>query len=89
MGILKFTLMVGELYDYVIPIMAAHLFCFYFGILADNTVLLLMPTGIQGFLYDIGTSIIAFMFVFNPERILHNINNWLHALLSASLRDGA
>ncbi len=40
-----------------------------------------IPTGIQGFLYDIRTSIIAFMFVFNPELILHNINSWPQAML--------
>jgi TRAP-type uncharacterized transport system fused permease subunit len=75
--------------------MAAHLFCFYFGILADDTPPVGLaayaasaiagsepiPTGIQGFLYDIRTSIIAFMFVFNPDLILHNINSWPHALL--------
>ncbi len=86
---------VGGLYGFAIPIMAAHLFCFYFGILADDTPPVGLaayaasaiadsepiPTGIQGFLYDIRTSIIAFMFVFNPELILHNINSWPHALL--------
>jgi len=86
---------VGGLLDYVIPIMAAHLFCFYFGILADDTPPVglaayaaaaiaesdAIPTGIQGFLYDIRTSCIAFMFVFNPELILHNINSWPQALL--------
>jgi len=40
-----------------------------------------IPTGIQGFLYDIRTSCIAFMFVFNPDLILHNINSWPHAIL--------
>ncbi len=86
---------VGELYGFFIPIMAAHLFCFYFGILADDTPPVGLaayaasaiassepiPTGIQGFLYDIRTSIIAFMFVFNPDLILHNINSIPQALL--------
>ena len=86
---------VGGSYGYVIPIMAAHLFCFYFGILADDTPPVGLaayaasaiaeskpiPTGIQGFLYDIRTSVIAFMFVINPELILHNINSWPQALL--------
>jgi len=86
---------VGGLYNFVIPIMAAHLFCFYFGILADDTPPVGLaayaasaiagsepiPTGIQGFLYDIRTSVIAFMFVFNPDLILHNIDNWPHGLL--------
>jgi TRAP transporter 4TM/12TM fusion protein len=86
---------VGGLYDLVIPLMAAHLFCFYFGILADDTPPVGLaayaasaiaesepiPTGIQGFLYDIRTSCIAFMFVFNPDLILHGISNWPQALL--------
>jgi TRAP transporter 4TM/12TM fusion protein len=86
---------VGANYGYIIPIMAAHLFCFYFGILADDTPPVGLaayaaaaiaesepiPTGIQGFLYDIRTSVIAFMFVVNPDLILHNINSWPHALM--------
>ena len=90
---------VGGAYGYAIPIMAAHLFCFYFGILADDTPPVGLaayaasaiaesepiPTGIQGFLYDIRTSVIAFMFVVNPDLILHNINSWPHALLIFSM----
>jgi TRAP transporter 4TM/12TM fusion protein len=86
---------VGGLYNFVIPLMAAHLFCFYFGILADDTPPVGLaayaasaiagsepiPTGIQGFLYDIRTSVIAFMFVINPDLILHNIHSWPHGLL--------
>lgn len=86
---------VGGIYDFAISIMAAHLFCFYFGILADDTPPVGLaayaasaiaesepiPTGIQGFLYDIRTSVIAFMFVFNPDLILHDINSVPHALL--------
>lgn len=86
---------VGALYGFAIPLMAAHLFCFYFGILADDTPPVGLAayaasaiagsnpisTGIQGFLYDIRTSIIAFLFVFNPELILHNINSWPLGLL--------
>jgi TRAP transporter 4TM/12TM fusion protein len=86
---------VGALYGFVIPIMSAHLFCFYFGILADDTPPVGLaayaasaiaqskpiPTGIQGFLYDIRTSVIAFFFVLNPELILHGIDSWPHALM--------
>ena len=86
---------VGSLFDFIIPLMAAHLFCFYFGILADDTPPVGLaayaasaiarsepiPTGIQGFLYDIRTSCIAFLFVFNPDLILHNINSWPQAIL--------
>ncbi len=90
---------VGALYGYVIPVMAAHLFCFYFGILADDTPPVGLaayaasaiadadpiPTGIQGFLYDIRTSVIAFMFVFNPDLLLNNIHAWSHGLLIFSM----
>ena len=86
---------VGGLYGFFVPLMAAHLFCFYFGILADDTPPVglaayaaaaiaeseAIPTGIQGFLYDIRTSVLAFLFVFNPDLILHNIDSWPQGLL--------
>ncbi|MBA3030836.1 MAG: TRAP transporter permease [Desulfobacteraceae bacterium] len=86
---------VGGSYGFVVPIMAAHLFCFYFGILADDTPPVGLAaytaaaiaesdpiaTGIQGFLYDIRTSCIAFMFIFNPDLILFNITSWSQGLL--------
>lgn len=86
---------IGGLYGFIIPLMAAHLFCFYFGILADDTPPVGLaaytasaiarsepiPTGIQGFLYDIRTSVIAFMFVFNPDLILHNVHSLSHGLM--------
>ena len=85
----------GNVYDIVIPVMSAHLFCFYFGILADDTPPVGLaayaasaiagsppvPTGIQGFLYDIRTSVIAFMMIFNTDIILFNITSWSYAIL--------
>lgn len=81
---------VGASYGFFIPLMAAHLFCFYFGILADDTPPVGLasyaaaaladsepiPTGLQGFLYDMRTAIIPFMFVFNPDLILHQVYSW-------------
>ena len=81
---------IGGMYDFMVPLMAAHLFCFYFGILADDTPPVGLaayaaaaiaksppiPTGIQGFMYDIRTAILPFMFIFNSDLILHNINSW-------------
>lgn len=81
---------VGAMYDFIVPLMAAHLFCFYFGILADDTppvglaayaaaAIANSPpiaTGIQGFMYDIRTAILPFMFIFNADLILHNIHSW-------------
>jgi len=86
---------IGGYYDFVVPLMAAHLFCFFFGILADDTPPVGLaayaaaaiaksppiPTGIQGFMYDIRTAILPFMFIFNPDLILHNVNSWLQGFL--------
>ncbi len=86
---------VGALNGFNVPPMAAHLFCFYFGILADDTPPVGLaayaasaiansepiPTGLQGFTYDMRTAILPFMFIFNHDLILHNINSWPQGLL--------
>jgi len=69
---------------FLIPTIAAHLFVFYFGILADDTPPVgiaayaaagiaksdPIKTGIQGFAYDIRTAILPFMFFFNNKLLL-------------------
>ena len=40
-----------------------------------------VPTGLQGFMYDIRTAILPFMFIFNSDLILHNISSWPQGLL--------
>ena len=86
---------VGGLHDFVVPLISAHLFCFYFGILADDTppvglaayaaaAIAKSPpiaTGIQGFMYDIRTAILPFMFIFNADLILHNVTSWTQGIL--------
>ena len=86
---------VGGYMDFIVPLMSAHLFCFYFGILADDTppvglaayaaaAIAKSPpiaTGLQGFMYDIRTAILPFMFIFNSDLILHNVNSWIQGLL--------
>ena len=86
---------IGALNDFIVPLMSAHLFCFYFGILADDTppvglaayaaaAIAKSPpiaTGIQGFMYDIRTAILPFMFIFNADLILHNITSWPQGIL--------
>jgi TRAP-type uncharacterized transport system fused permease subunit len=86
---------VGSAHGFFVPLMAAHLFCFFFGILADDTPPVGLaayaasaiaksqpiPTGIQGFMYDIRTAILPFMFIFNHDLILHNVNSWLQGML--------
>jgi TRAP transporter 4TM/12TM fusion protein len=86
---------IGGLQGFIVPLMSAHLFCFYFGILADDTPPVGLaayaaaaiaksppiPTGLQGFMYDIRTAILPFMFIFNSDLILHNISSWPQGLL--------
>lgn len=86
---------VGGNYGFIVPIMAAHLFCFFFGILADDTPPVGLAsfaasaiaksdpirTGIQAFTYDIRTAILPFMFIFNHELILHNVTSWIQGIL--------
>ncbi len=85
---------IGTKYGIEIPLIAAHLFCFYFGILADDTPPVGLasyaaaaiaesepiPTGVQGFLYDLRTTIIPFMFIFNTELILYGVTSWIQAI---------
>ncbi len=68
----------------VFPLIAAHLFVFYFGILADDTPPVGLAayaaaaiartdpikTGIQGFTYDMRTAILPFIFLFNTELLM-------------------
>ena len=86
---------IGLTKGFIVPLMSAHLFCFYFGILADDTppvglaayaaaAIAKSPpiaTGLQGFMYDIRTAILPFMFIFNADLILHNINSWFQGIL--------
>jgi TRAP transporter 4TM/12TM fusion protein len=78
-----------------IPAIAAHLFCFYFGILADDTPPVGLaayaaaaiaksdpiPTGIKGFMYDLRTAVIPFMFVFNAELVMVGVTSFSQAML--------
>jgi len=78
----------------IFPLIAAHLFVFFFGILADDTPPVGLAayaaaaiarsnpikTGVQGFSYDIRTAILPFIFMFNPDLLLHEINSPLYAI---------
>ncbi len=73
----------------VFPLIAAHLFVFFFGILADDTPPVGLAafaaaaiaksnpirTGFQGFSYDIRTAILPFMFIFNTDLLLVDVNH--------------
>ena len=80
--------MVGAQNGLIVPLVAVHLFVFYFGILADDTPPVGLAayaaaaiskgdpirTGIQGFSYDIRTAILPFMFIFNTGILLIDVN---------------
>ena len=81
----------------IVPLIAVHLFVFYFGILADDTPPVGLAayaaaaisqgdpirTGIQGFTYDIRTAILPFMFIFNTELIMIGITGPIHFVVVA------
>jgi len=85
----------GSASGLVLPLIAVHLCVFYFGILADDTPPVCLAafaaaaisradpiqTGIQGFIYDIRTAILPFMFLFNPELLLIGVTSFWHGVL--------
>ncbi len=72
----------------LVPLIAVHLFVFYFGILADDTPPVGLAafaaaaisggdpikTGLQGFAYDIRTALLPFLFIFNTELLLIDVS---------------
>ncbi|MGW8195125.1 MAG: TRAP transporter permease [Desulforhopalus sp.] len=85
----------GAMNGLIVPLIAVHLFVFYFGILADDTPPVGLAafaaagisggdpirTGIQGFGYDIRTAILPFIFIFNNELLMIGIDNWFHLVV--------
>ena len=79
----------------IVPLIAVHLFVFYFGILADDTPPVGLAafaaaaisggdpirTGLQGFTYDIRTAILPFLFIFNTELLMIGITSWYHFVI--------
>ena len=87
---------VGAQNGLIVPLIAVHMFVFYFGILADDTPPVALAafaaaaiskgdpikTGIQGFCYDIRTAILPFLFIFNTELLMIGIESWYHLLIT-------
>ncbi len=79
----------------IVPLVAIHMFVFYFGILADDTPPVGLAafaaaaiaksdpirTGVQGFAYDIRTAILPFLFIFNTQLLMIGIGSWFELLL--------
>jgi TRAP transporter 4TM/12TM fusion protein len=86
---------VGASNGLIVPLIAVHLFVFYFGILADDTPPVGLAayaaaaisggdpikTGVQGFIYDIRTGVLPFMFIFNTELLLIGITGPIHLIV--------
>jgi TRAP transporter 4TM/12TM fusion protein len=86
---------VGASNGLIVPLIAVHLFVFYFGILADDTPPVGLAayaaaaisggdpikTGVQGFVYDIRTGVLPFMFIFNTELLLIGITGPIHLII--------
>ena len=80
----------------VVPLVAVHMFVFYFGLMADVTPPVGLAsfaaaaiaradpirTGIQAFWYSIRTGILPFMFIFNTNLLLIGITSWWHLLMT-------
>jgi len=79
----------------IIPLIAVHMFVFYYGIMADITPPVGLATfaaaaisgedpiktGIQGTLYAMRTAVLPFMFVFNPLLLLIDVHGWSELFL--------
>lgn len=81
-----------------LPLVAVHMFIFYFGLMADATPPVALAayaasaiaggdpvrTGLQGFLYESRTCMLPFMFIFNHELLLIGIQSWAHLVLTVA-----
>ncbi len=86
---------VGNASGFIFPLIAVHLFVFYFGLMADVTPPVglasyaaaaisggdPLKTGVQAFWYSLRTGILPIVFLFNHELLLIGIENIWHALI--------
>jgi len=86
---------VGNASGYIFPLIAVHLFVFYFGLMADVTPPVglasyaaaaisggdPLKTGVQALLYSLRTGILPIVFLFNHELLLIGVENIWHALV--------
>ena len=86
---------VGNASGYIFPLIAVHLFVFYFGLMADVTPPVglasyaaaaisggdPLKTGVQALWYSLRTGILPIVFLFNHELLLIGIENFWHAIV--------
>jgi TRAP transporter 4TM/12TM fusion protein len=82
----------------LVPLIAVHMFVFYFGLMADVTPPVGLAsyaaagiartdpirTGVTAFGYSIRTAILPFMFIFNTQLLLIGIDTWWHLALTVA-----
>ncbi|WP_299260678.1 TRAP transporter permease [uncultured Kushneria sp.] len=80
----------GQQQGLIVPLIAVHLFVFYFGIMADVTPPVGLAsfaaaaisgadpirTGFQAFWYSLRTAALPFLFIFNTDLLLINVDLW-------------
>lgn len=85
---------IGKQNGLIVPLIAVHLFVFYFGIMADVTPPVGLAsfaaaaisggspiqTGVQAFYYSMRTAILPFLFIFNTDLLLIDVG-WAKGLL--------
>jgi TRAP transporter 4TM/12TM fusion protein len=83
----------------IVPLIAVHMFVFYFGLMADVTPPVGLAsfaaaaiarsdpikTGVTAFYYSMRTAILPFLFIFNTQLLLIGIDSWLHLLLTIAI----
>lgn len=83
----------GEQHGLIVPLIAVHLFVFYFGIMADVTPPVGLAsfaaaavskgdpikTGLTAFYYSLRTAALPFLFIFNTDLLLIDVD-WAHGI---------
>ena len=83
----------GQQNGLIVPLIAVHLFVFYFGIMADVTPPVGLAsfaaaavsggdpikTGVVAFFYSLRTAALPFLFIFNTDLLLINVD-WVHGI---------
>ncbi len=83
----------GQQSGLIVPLIAVHLFVFFFGLMADVTPPVGLAsfaaaavsggdpirTGVVAFLYSMRTAVLPFLFIYNTDLLLINVD-WLHGV---------
>ncbi len=81
--------------DLAVPLVAVHMFVFYFGLMADVTPPVGLAayaasaisgadpvkTGVQAFRYEVRTALLPFIFIFNTQILMIDIESWLELVV--------